>query len=351
MELFGVGPLEFVLILVLALVILGPRDMVATARRMGQWIYRAVRSPTWRAIVETTQELRELPQKIVRDAGLEETMKEVTDTVKEARAELTQATNDAQRELSQVTKDVNQEMRQTAESAASEMQQAISNVNDGAQENFAQAAGRPLHAGIAPGMTMLASENIVWPEIDLANAHPDGEIVEDVIYNAGEGGPQTYEQRLDALSSGLLAGTSSMALMLSRPLEGVTEEPLAADTLPGQFVQEDGLPGEMVSAEATPGEMVSEDAALPETQETPQEDGPAAPQEITPAMLAAVPEELRGADETTAAPSEPEPVVGEDPEVTVRLRRTMDEMLQKLDRLDEKIATQAPADSPPEAQG
>jgi sec-independent protein translocase protein TatB len=92
MQIFGVGPLEFLLVLVLALVIMGPEDMVGTARKLGQWVYRVVRSPTWRAILETSQDLRDLPTKIIRDAGLDETIQEIKQTASDVKSDLDETT-------------------------------------------------------------------------------------------------------------------------------------------------------------------------------------------------------------------------------------------------------------------
>ncbi len=66
---FNIGPLEFILIMLVAIIVLGPERMVAGARTFGRWIYKLVRSPTWRAIMTTSQEIRDLPNKIVREIG------------------------------------------------------------------------------------------------------------------------------------------------------------------------------------------------------------------------------------------------------------------------------------------
>jgi Sec-independent protein translocase protein TatA len=110
MEIFGVGPLEFLLILVLALVILGPQDMVGTARKIGGWINRAIRSPTWRAIISTTQDIRELPQKIVREAGIEDAVNEIKDTATQVKGELNATTSEISSEMAAATTAVSSEM-------------------------------------------------------------------------------------------------------------------------------------------------------------------------------------------------------------------------------------------------
>jgi sec-independent protein translocase protein TatB len=85
---FGIGITEILLVFVLALILLGPRDMVGTARKMGRWVNRVIRSPLWREIVTTSQELRDLPVKIVREAGMEETLEELKKTGQEVKNDI-----------------------------------------------------------------------------------------------------------------------------------------------------------------------------------------------------------------------------------------------------------------------
>jgi Sec-independent protein translocase protein TatA len=72
MEIFGIGPLELIYILLIALIILGPRDMVKAGRALGRFLRRIVMSPSWRTVQHASQEFRHLPSKLIREAGLEE---------------------------------------------------------------------------------------------------------------------------------------------------------------------------------------------------------------------------------------------------------------------------------------
>lgn len=88
MEILNIGPLELIIILILMFVVLGPKDMILTAQRIGQWIRKFVRSPMWREIWGYSQEIRELPQKIMEESGLEETLAEVRQSTQAAADEL-----------------------------------------------------------------------------------------------------------------------------------------------------------------------------------------------------------------------------------------------------------------------
>jgi Sec-independent protein translocase protein TatA len=82
MDILGVGPLELIFILIIALIVLGPSDMVKAGRTIGKFLRQVVTSSTWRAVSRTSDELRTLPNKLIRDAGLEEDFKEIQDATK-----------------------------------------------------------------------------------------------------------------------------------------------------------------------------------------------------------------------------------------------------------------------------
>jgi Sec-independent protein translocase protein TatA len=72
MEILGIGPLEFLFILIIALVVIGPRDLGKYARSVGQSLNRLYRSETWQMLRETSRNLRSLPNRLAREAALEE---------------------------------------------------------------------------------------------------------------------------------------------------------------------------------------------------------------------------------------------------------------------------------------
>ena len=77
MQLLGIGPLELLLIAVIAVIVLGPKGMVNGAREAGKAIRKIVRSPIWHEIVDTSREIREFPQKIAREAGIEKDLEDL----------------------------------------------------------------------------------------------------------------------------------------------------------------------------------------------------------------------------------------------------------------------------------
>ena len=77
MEILNIGPLELLVILVLAVLMFGPDDLVNFAHKAGRWIYNLRKSELWQEIVGTSKQIQEIPQQIMQEAELEETLKEI----------------------------------------------------------------------------------------------------------------------------------------------------------------------------------------------------------------------------------------------------------------------------------
>jgi Sec-independent protein translocase protein TatA len=75
MDLFGVGPLEFFFVIILALIILGPKDMQKAGRSLGRWMNNLVRSDTWKIVRQASNRIKYLPNELMREAGLEDIKK------------------------------------------------------------------------------------------------------------------------------------------------------------------------------------------------------------------------------------------------------------------------------------
>jgi sec-independent protein translocase protein TatB len=72
MEILGIGPSELLFIVVLALIILGPRDMQKVGRTLGRWLRQVVTSDGWKFFQQTSREIQTLPNRLMREAALEE---------------------------------------------------------------------------------------------------------------------------------------------------------------------------------------------------------------------------------------------------------------------------------------
>ncbi|MFC1936620.1 twin-arginine translocase TatA/TatE family subunit [Chloroflexota bacterium] len=76
MDLLGIGPLELVMILVIILLVLGPNEMVKAGRTIGNLIRKLTTSDGYHALRRASREMRTLPNKLAREAGLDELEKE-----------------------------------------------------------------------------------------------------------------------------------------------------------------------------------------------------------------------------------------------------------------------------------
>lgn len=80
MEILGIGPLELFFIVLIALIVLGPKDMVKAGRTIGQLLRKLVTSPNWRVIQQASKDIRYLPNRLMREAGLDDIQKELPST-------------------------------------------------------------------------------------------------------------------------------------------------------------------------------------------------------------------------------------------------------------------------------
>lgn len=79
MEILGIGGPELLFIIIIALIVLGPKDMQKAGKTIGRWLNNLVRSDGWQAFQQTSREIRSLPTKLMREANMEmmETEKEL----------------------------------------------------------------------------------------------------------------------------------------------------------------------------------------------------------------------------------------------------------------------------------
>lgn len=108
MELFGIGPLELIVIVVIALIILGPRDLSAFGLSMGRLLRKVVMSPEWKALLTIGKEVKEAPTKLMREAQLDELNQELQSQLKDPLKDVGDAVN-------QSTAAVNQSLKATGD--------------------------------------------------------------------------------------------------------------------------------------------------------------------------------------------------------------------------------------------
>lgn len=71
MEIFGIGASEFIFIILIAIIILGPKDMQKAGKTIGRFLNQLIQSDSWKIFQRTSNELRNLPRNLMREANME----------------------------------------------------------------------------------------------------------------------------------------------------------------------------------------------------------------------------------------------------------------------------------------
>ena len=129
MDFLGIGPAEFILILLVIILVIGPKDIGKTAQTLGRFLNRLYKSDEWRTITEASKTIRTLPNRLAREAELEE-LKEIKDTFKDAKKDLVEAKEEldegaksikkTEKELIQEVKSIDDDMKSWVAPTSSE---------------------------------------------------------------------------------------------------------------------------------------------------------------------------------------------------------------------------------------
>jgi Sec-independent protein translocase protein TatA len=120
MDFLGIGPAELILIFLVIILVIGPKDIGKTARSIGRFLNRMYKSEEWRTIVQASRTIRTLPNRLAREAEMEE-LKEVKSALEETKKDLqdvekeidrdSKMIGEAQKELIQETKAIDEDMK------------------------------------------------------------------------------------------------------------------------------------------------------------------------------------------------------------------------------------------------
>jgi Sec-independent protein translocase protein TatA len=84
MEILGVGMPELIFILIIALLVLGPKDMEKAGRAFGRFLNNFFKSGAYKAMTQAGQKLRNLPYELARNANEElDDLKKFNDELKQ----------------------------------------------------------------------------------------------------------------------------------------------------------------------------------------------------------------------------------------------------------------------------
>jgi len=100
---FGIGEILFILLLVV--IIFGPKSLVKTAREAGAFLRKMTKSPYWQEVWATRRELEEIPKMIAKEARLDETLIEMKRETQNMSSSVSGAVSDLIREVEQTPRD------------------------------------------------------------------------------------------------------------------------------------------------------------------------------------------------------------------------------------------------------
>ena len=78
MNIFGIGPLEIIFVLIIGILVLGPEGMIEAGGKLGKFLRSIIKSGWWQNVRRGISEIQYLPQRLMREAELEE-LKEIRD--------------------------------------------------------------------------------------------------------------------------------------------------------------------------------------------------------------------------------------------------------------------------------
>lgn len=103
MKVFNIGVGEILFIIILAVIIFGPENLVKSAREMGVFLRKVTKSPYWQEVWATRRDLEEIPRMLAKEANLKETMRELELDTKGVSSQVSGAVTDLINEVDEKT--------------------------------------------------------------------------------------------------------------------------------------------------------------------------------------------------------------------------------------------------------
>ena len=69
MDILGIGIPELGFIVLIAIIVLGPKDMQKAGKTLGSWMRKIVMSPEWREIKNASNKIKSLPNELMRETN------------------------------------------------------------------------------------------------------------------------------------------------------------------------------------------------------------------------------------------------------------------------------------------
>lgn len=106
MQLFNVGALELIFILLLAFIVLGPKKAIKTAGEVGQWIKKLISSQFWQDLMATSKEIQDFPKKVMEEAEIQKTIEDLDRSKREFDTIVQESGSGLQENITQVEREI-----------------------------------------------------------------------------------------------------------------------------------------------------------------------------------------------------------------------------------------------------
>ena len=106
MDFLGVGPMELIFVLIIALIIMGPKDMQKAGKTIGKWLNGFVRSDSWKILRQASNKIKYLPNELMREAGIDELNKMSRDLNSDLKKEMSTKIDDPFKSWKQQSPDI-----------------------------------------------------------------------------------------------------------------------------------------------------------------------------------------------------------------------------------------------------
>lgn len=103
MKVFNIGIGEILFIIILAVIIFGPENLVKSARDLGVFLRKVTKSPYWQEVWATRRDLEEIPRMLAKEANLKETLRELELDTKGVSSQVSGAVTDLINEVDEKT--------------------------------------------------------------------------------------------------------------------------------------------------------------------------------------------------------------------------------------------------------
>ena len=106
MNFLNLGFPEIIFIIIIAIIIFGPNNIVKSANDVGALIRKATKSPYWKEVWATKRDLDEIPKMLAKEAQLGQTIHELDQESRKISGSLTSSVKEMIKEANETSKDI-----------------------------------------------------------------------------------------------------------------------------------------------------------------------------------------------------------------------------------------------------